>query len=382
MSQAREGIVNTKDGARGTIRLWPLNQDDPRALIQFNDGQQVVVPSDALTLQRDGSYYLSFSRDELQRQNNVFGGSSQTVQTAQRDNDQTRVIPLIVEHAVVQKQRVESGRVRLHKSVRERQEIIDQLLYREEAQIEHVPVNRIVDQAEAPRNEGDTLIVPLMEQTLVVEKRLMLKEELRITKRQIEYHEPQRVTLRREEVQVERTPNQSPTSGIAAANREQSQTNAGTNAAYMPTMPVNQAASQEQLEAGEERVIPVVVEELNVRKERVETGVRLSKVVHEQEEVIDQPLYREEVYVERVSVNRVVNEAAATRYEGDTMIVPLYEEVVAVEQRLRITEELHITRRQVPFREPQRVTLRSEEVELERIPIQENQAANRGTNNA
>jgi len=77
-----------------------------------------------------------------------------------------------------------------------------------------------------------------------------------------------------------------------------------------------------------------------------------------------------------------VNEAAATRYEGDTMIVPLYEEVVAVEQRLRITEELHITRRQVPFREPQRVTLRSEEVELERIPIQENQAANRGTNNA
>lgn len=380
MSQAREGIVNTKDGARGTIRLWPLNQDDPRALIQFNDGQQVVVPSDALTLQRDGSYYLAYSREELQHQNNVFGASSQNVQTAQRDNDETRVIPLVVERAVVQKQRVESGRVRLHKSVRERQEIIDQLLYREEAQIEHVPVNRIVNQAEAPRNEGDTLIVPLMEQILVVEKQLMLKEELRITKRQVEYHEPQRVTLRREEVQLERTPSQSSTSGNTASITEQSQANTGTHAAYMPNVPANQATSPEQLNAGEERVIPVVVEELNVSKERIETGVRLSKVVREQEEVIDQPLYREEVYVERVPVNRVVNEAAAIRNEGDTMIVPLYEEVVAVERRLRITEELHITRRQVPFREPQRVTLRSEEVELERISIQENQAANPGTN--
>jgi stress response protein YsnF len=39
---------------------------------------------------------------------------------------------------------------------------------------------------------------------LVVEKRLMLKEELHITKGEIETYKPQRVTLRTEEAVVER----------------------------------------------------------------------------------------------------------------------------------------------------------------------------------
>jgi stress response protein YsnF len=44
----------------------------------------------------------------------------------------------------------------------------------------------------------------VLEEVLVVEKRLLLKEEVRITKRRIETHMPQRVILRREEVAVER----------------------------------------------------------------------------------------------------------------------------------------------------------------------------------
>lgn len=51
---------------------------------------------------------------------------------------------------------------------------------------------------------GDVMIVPLLEEVLVVEKRLMLKEELHISKRRTEVHNPQRVILRSEEVTVER----------------------------------------------------------------------------------------------------------------------------------------------------------------------------------
>jgi hypothetical protein len=47
------------------------------------------------------------------------------------------------------------------------------------------------------------MIVPVLEEVLIVEKRLMLKEELRITKRQSETHQSQRVILRREEAVVE-----------------------------------------------------------------------------------------------------------------------------------------------------------------------------------
>ncbi|MDB5301088.1 MAG: hypothetical protein JWO87_2751, partial [Phycisphaerales bacterium] len=54
------------------------------------------------------------------------------------------------------------------------------------------------------RREGDTLIVPLVEEVLVVEKRLVLREEVRVTTRRSQTHQPQRVTLRSEEAEIER----------------------------------------------------------------------------------------------------------------------------------------------------------------------------------
>jgi stress response protein YsnF len=51
------------------------------------------------------------------------------------------------------------------------------------------------------------MIVPILEEVLVVEKRLMVKEEIHITKQRVEKHAPQRVTLRREEAVIERMQN-------------------------------------------------------------------------------------------------------------------------------------------------------------------------------
>jgi stress response protein YsnF len=47
------------------------------------------------------------------------------------------------------------------------------------------------------------MIIPLLEEVLVVEKRLPLKEELHLTKRRVETHKPQRVRLRREKAVIE-----------------------------------------------------------------------------------------------------------------------------------------------------------------------------------
>ena len=116
------------------------------------------------------------------------------------------------------------------------------------------------------------------------------------------------------------------------------------------------------------RVIPVIEETLDVQKRRVETGgVRITKVVHEREEIVDEPLFREEVSVERVALNRVVDGPVPIRYEGEVTIIPLVEEVLVVEKRLMLKEELRITRRRVAEHKPQQITLRREEVILERI---------------
>jgi uncharacterized protein (TIGR02271 family) len=114
--------------------------------------------------------------------------------------------------------------------------------------------------------------------------------------------------------------------------------------------------------------IPVIQEEISVSKRPVEKGrVRIVKTVQENEEVVDVPLLEEEVEVNHVPVNRMVDQTEAVRHDGDTMIVPIYEEVLVVRKRLMLKEELHITRRRREVSRPQTVTVRREEVEVERL---------------
>jgi len=83
---------------------------------------------------------------------------------------------------------------------------LDQPLRRDELVIEHVPIGRVIDEADVPqaRYEGDTMIVPVLEEVLVVQKQLLLKEEVRITRHQREERAPRSVLLRAEQVDVER----------------------------------------------------------------------------------------------------------------------------------------------------------------------------------
>jgi uncharacterized protein (TIGR02271 family) len=117
-----------------------------------------------------------------------------------------------------------------------------------------------------------------------------------------------------------------------------------------------------------EQVIPVIEEEVEVSKRKVETGVtRITKKVHEREEVIDEPLLHEEVHVDRVPVNRYVDEPVPVRQEKDKTIVPVFEEVLVVEKRLLLKEELHISKRTKEVHKRQQAVLRSEEAVVEKI---------------
>lgn len=117
--------------------------------------------------------------------------------------------------------------------------------------------------------------------------------------------------------------------------------------------------------------IPVIEEQLAIGTRVVETGrgVRIHKTVTEQPVTIDERLMRDEMEVRRVTVDRVLDsgEAPAPRYEGDTLVIPVLEEVLVVERRLRIKEELHITRIQREERYHDTVPLKAERVDVERF---------------
>lgn len=116
------------------------------------------------------------------------------------------------------------------------------------------------------------------------------------------------------------------------------------------------------------QVIPVIEEEVTVEKRVVEAGkVRISKQAKEYEQLVDVPLLHEEVSIERIPLNQVVLERLPTRYDGDTLIIPVVEEQVFVEKRLVLVEELHVRKQTIETHKPQRVTLLKEEVEITRV---------------
>jgi uncharacterized protein (TIGR02271 family) len=132
----------------------------------------------------------------------------------------------------------------------------------------------------------------------------------------------------------------------------------------------NQSTTPPQRAAeGETVTLPVVQEQLHVGTRLAETGrgVRVHKQVRSRPHEVDQTLWRDELDVRHVPVDRLVDAPPAARYEGDTFIVPVLEEVLVVEKRYRIKEELHITRLRHASRHQQTVPLRDEHVSIERF---------------
>jgi stress response protein YsnF len=114
------------------------------------------------------------------------------------------VIPLVEETATVGKRQVVNGRVRVQTVTDTLEELAHADLQRETVEVTRVPVDRMVETAPKIRTEGDVTIVPVLEEVLVVEKRLVLKEELHI-RRKVETGTVEvPVTLRKQRAVVER----------------------------------------------------------------------------------------------------------------------------------------------------------------------------------
>ena len=117
------------------------------------------------------------------------------------------------------------------------------------------------------------------------------------------------------------------------------------------------------------RTIPVAAERLRLGRRRIERGrVRVRTVTRERHEIVDTPVTRDEVVVRRVPVDRFVDTPVPDRYDGETLVISVLEEVPVVVKRLRVVEEVHIERRTVTGRRRERVTLRRQEPITERLP--------------
>jgi stress response protein YsnF len=120
-------------------------------------------------------------------------------------------------------------------------------------------------------------------------------------------------------------------------------------------------------------VVPVVSEELHADAVPVETGgVRVTKHVDSHEEVLEQELRKGRVEVKRVKTDRVVDGPQPVQRVGNTLVIPVVSEVLRVEKRWVVTEEIHITQTEERERVQQKVKVNQEHANVERLDDQGN----------
>jgi uncharacterized protein (TIGR02271 family) len=197
MPSVRSGVVRGQDGWCGTvIPPAPHTRSDPTHVrVQLASGEHCLVPATVVRPQQDGSVYVPLRQAEL-------------VPAPREEPTETiyAVVPVLVEELEVQKRLVETGTVRITKVVHEHETLVDEPLLHDNVAITRVPMQRVVEGPVPVREDNGTTIISVVEEVLVVEKRWMLREEIHIRQQRSETHQPQRITLRSEEVQVERVP--------------------------------------------------------------------------------------------------------------------------------------------------------------------------------
>ncbi|MCJ2115682.1 YsnF/AvaK domain-containing protein [Methylobacterium sp. J-001] len=128
------------------------------------------------------------------------------------------VLPLIAETARIDKRAVETGRVRVSTRTETVEEVLRETLRSDMVGVTRVAINRTLAEGEVPpvvREKNGVTIIPVLEEILVVEKRLVLREEVHVRQTTAGEDVEMPVTLRRQHAVIERV---SPEGHVTALN--------------------------------------------------------------------------------------------------------------------------------------------------------------------
>jgi len=113
--------------------------------------------------------------------------------------------------------------------------------------------------------------------------------------------------------------------------------------------------------------IPLHVEEISVsRREMKKANVQVALVTGTREQLIDEELTHVRVEIERFSIDQTVEAVPPIRQEGDITIIPVVEEVVIVQRRLVLKEEVRVRRVSTKEQHQETVVLRQQEAVVTR----------------
>ena len=115
-------------------------------------------------------------------------------------------LDVVEERLRVTKREVDRGGVRVGTMVETIEEAVAVALRTQSAEVERVAVDRVVETAPEPRLDGDTVVIPIVEERPVVTTQLVVTEEIRVRLTEETRTEERRVPLRRERVTIDQIP--------------------------------------------------------------------------------------------------------------------------------------------------------------------------------
>lgn len=155
------------------------------------------VPRALIERVEPDTLYLNVNRRSVPR------ASAAVAATHRLKDEGSRVSVRALEEVVeVTPRVVETGYVSIQKKIDEYLDEQTVRLRQNEVQVERVPVDEIIAEYIEPYMEGDIYVVPVIEEEIIVQRRLRLKEELRVHRSVVERDETVRTPFRRERVVV------------------------------------------------------------------------------------------------------------------------------------------------------------------------------------
>jgi stress response protein YsnF len=119
----------------------------------------------------------------------------------------SETISIVEEIAKIDRREITTGRVRVVTRTETVAENVEAALETREAKVTRVPIDRYLEAGEPlprPRTEGGLTIIPVLEEVLVVETRILLKEEVHIEMQKSVDHVAIPVSLRKQKAEIER----------------------------------------------------------------------------------------------------------------------------------------------------------------------------------
>ena len=201
MTKEQFGIGKIVEDTEGVQALTQgVSEDESRILARLPDDKILSIPIDILTSNGNSKFLLPISFKKLV--STIIPGKYE--EKASLDSQSAITIPVIEEVPVITKKMTETEKVKIKKTVTESPYSKDELLLKEEIVIEHVPRDEIRTEPAQIRYEGDSMIIPVQEEILVVEKKIKIREELHISWRRTETKKTVTMNLKSEDVTVER----------------------------------------------------------------------------------------------------------------------------------------------------------------------------------